>query len=190
MPASAIASASSASAPIRTGVQPWAYAIGGMLAGGSVMLAVWVVASAPASLFLGLGGVAAQRAETTVFDQPVAGRMQVLRGVNGETLTLDKPAGDQLAALPAGAALAAKDVTPAALDRLSAGDCVSLTTVSGQKLSFRILGTHGAVAQRNRPATATIDLDVTACAPGSEVILKAVIESKADGKQSAVQRNL
>lgn len=189
MPASAIASASSASAPIRKAAQPWAYAIGGMLAGGSVMLAVWAVASAPASLFLGLGGAAAQRAQTTAFDQPVTGRMQVLRGVSGETLTHDKPAGDHLAALPAGGALAAKDVTPAALDRLSAGDCVSLTTASGQKLSFRILGTHGA-AQHNRPATATIDLDVTACAPGSEVILKAVIESKADGKQSAVQRNL
>ena len=186
MPASAIAS-SSASAPVRKAAQPWAYAIGGMLAGGSVMLAAWAVASAPASLFLGFGGAAAQSAETTAFDQAVAGRMQVLRGVNGETLTLDKPAG---ADLPASAALAAKDVTPAALDRLSAGDCVSLTTVSGQKLSFRILDTHGAVAQRNRPATATIDLDVTACAPGSEVILKAVIESKADGKQSAVQRNL
>ena len=190
MPASTIASASPVSARVKGAAKPWAYAMGGMLAGGCVMLAACVVTSAPASLFLGLGGAEVQRAQTVAFDQPVAGRMQVLRGVSGEMLTADKSAGKQNAALPAAAALTEKDLTPAALDRLSAGDCISLTTASGQKLSFRILGTHDGAAQRNRSATATIDLDVSACAPGSEAILKAVIETKADGKQSAIQRNL
>ena len=187
MSAFPIATVSSVAAPVRG--RPLAYAIGGMVAGGCAMLVVYAIAAAPASLFLGIAGNQAARTQAIAFDQPLSGKMQVLRGVNGETVAADA-AGANLAALPAGATLAATELTPVALDRLSAGDCIALTTASGQKLSFRIVGTNGNAAPRDGTGTATIDLDITACAPGSEAILKAVIESKADGKQSAVQRNL
>jgi hypothetical protein len=160
-----------------------------MVAGACAMAAVYAIALAPASLFLGIGGSQASGMAAVAFDQPLLGRMQVLRGVNGETVAALEPAVAAQAAMPAGT-VAAKEVAPVALDRLSAGDCIALTTASGQKLSFRIVGTHAKAAPRDRTATATIDLDITACAPGSEAILKAVIESKADGRQSAVQRNL
>ncbi len=190
MPAFPIASASPVTAPVMGAGKLWAYAIGGMVAGACAMAAVYVIATAPASLFLGIGGSPTTRTAAVAFDQPLLGRMQILRGVNGETVAAVKPANPDQAALPAGSTVAANEVSPVALDRLSAGDCIALTTASGQKLSFRIVGTHAKATSRDRTATATIDLDITACAPGSEAILKAVIESKADGRQSAVQRNL
>jgi hypothetical protein len=186
MPAFPIATVTPEAAYVSGDKRHWAYAIGGMLAGSCVMVAVYAVASAPAGLFLGIASNQIAAKQTTIaFEQNLPRKMQVLRGVSGETA----PADSHRADLPAGG-LTEGDVSPVALDTLSAGGCISLTTASGKKLSFRIIGTHGKESQATKTATATIDLDVTACAPGSEAILKAVIESKTDEKQSAIQRNL
>jgi hypothetical protein len=80
-------------------------------------------------------------------------------------------------------------LSPTAWDRLSAGDCIALTTASGKKLSFRIIGARNTEG-RDADSSQNIDLAVSACAPGGDSVLKAVIEPKDEGKQSAVQRNL
>jgi hypothetical protein len=60
---------------------------------------------------------------------------------------------------------------------------------SGQKLSFRIMGARNVEAPA-QAAPGNIDLAVTACAPGGDAVLKAVIEPKDEGKENAVQRSL
>ena len=181
------------SAQTRSSVsRSWVYAIGGIVASVCAVLGVYA-GTGPASGFL--MGLAWDRAAGG--NAPLAFRMQtglsdiqILGGVNGEAFD-PRVAALSLTDLTRAAMKDGHDLTPLALDRLSAGDCISLTTASGQKLSFRIIGTRAAEPARNTPAaTANIDLAVTACAPSSDAILKAVIESKPDAKQSAVQRSL
>jgi hypothetical protein len=169
-------------------------AFGGMTVGSLATLAVYAMATAPAGLVMGMAWQQAAPSSSAIlaFDSsaPLA-RAQILRGVNGETVSANGSTEAELAALSPAAVLARNyEIAPAAWDRLSAGDCISLTTASGQKLSFRILGAQKGEPARNRPGSSNIDLSVTACAPGSEVILKAVIETRAEGKESAVQRSL
>ena len=179
---------SSLTSPV--GSKGWVLAAGAALAGCGAILAVAVV-SAPTGLLIGL---AASRSNdqpaTSMFDgtTAVAGA-QLLRGVSGEvTVTRGGPV---LSDTPEAAANAIpeRDVAPAALDRLNAGDCIALTTTSGQKLSFRIVGAQPAEIGR-KPGAANIELAVTPCAPGNEIVLKAIIESKAGSKESVIQRAL
>jgi hypothetical protein len=166
-------------------------AFGGMTVGSLATLAVYAMATAPAGLVMGMAWQQAAPSSSAIlaFDSsaPLA-RTQILRGVNGETVSANASTEAELS--PAAVLARNYEIAPAAWDRLSAGDCISLTTASGQKLSFRILGAQKGEAARNRPGSSNIDLSVTACAPGSEVILKAVIETRAEGKESAVQRSL
>jgi hypothetical protein len=113
--------------------------------------------------------------------------MHILTGVSGEAVaTRPLTDGDLAAAAPTPAELlASQQLSPVAWDRLSAGDCISLTIASGQKLSFRIVGAHRGEPSRKTAETGKLDLAVTACAPGGESIVKAVIEAKTDGKESS-----
>lgn len=106
-----------------------------------------------------------------------------LSGVSGEALSIENT--------PAAALvhLARNDeqngeISSLALDRISAGDCITVTTASGQKLSFQIMGARVRDDKANVDASSKIDLSVTACAHNSEAIAKAVIESKTDAPVS------
>jgi len=79
------------------------------------------------------------------------------------------------------------NVSPAAWDRLSAGDCITVTTKSGQALSFRIVGARPAGEPKAAELLPKIDLAVTACTGAGEPIAKAVIEPV---QQPAAQRAL
>ncbi len=164
------------------------WALGGLLAGGCALLAVYAMTAAPGAVVLGLASNAPMRALASIAfdDRKSLTEMQILSGINGEAIGENGTA----LAQDGSAALLQSEIAPVAWDRLSAGDCISLTIKSGQKLSFRIVGAHSGDTAHNDAKPANIELAVTACSPGSEAILKAVIESKAGAKQSAVQRNL
>lgn len=180
------------SAPAKTARRWRMLPVGAAMAGGCAMVALLAAASAPAGFLIGMAWQQAAASQPSfAFDSRTSpGGMQFLRGVSGETVVEGATAQAELADFSPAGMLDKTAITPAALDRLSAGDCISLTTASGQKLSFRIVGAHKGEPSRNRGAASNIDLAVTACSATSEVILKAVIESKADARQSAVQRNL
>jgi hypothetical protein len=191
MPAALFPPASPDAAFDRSRSKSWLFAIGGLIAGGCAVLAISAIAAAPAGLLVGIAWqqVAPPHQALLAFDSrmPVA-KAQVLRGVSGEAIQASTRHVD-IAALSPAAILEGGELTPTALDRLSSGDCISLTIASGQKLSFRIVGAQTSEAQRNLAGSSNIDLAVTPCSPSSEIILKAVIE-KALPKESAVQRSL
>ena len=70
----------------------------------------------------------------------------------------------------------APNIEPVAWDRLSAGDCITVTAKSGQTLSFRILGARPAGKPDQAGASAKIELAVSACADMGEPVAKAVIQ--------------
>ncbi len=113
--------------------------------------------------------------------------MTVLRGVNGEVFTSPgiQAAADRAASEAAGTGALA-NVSPAAWNRLSAGDCITVTTKGGQTLSFSIIGAHPASGPKAETLP-KIDLAVTACSGTGEPIAKAVIEP---ARVPAVQHNL
>jgi hypothetical protein len=176
----------------RTSYRSWATAFGSAAAGGLAMLAVYAGTGPASGLLMGMAWDRAAEGH-----RPLAFHMQsgisdtqILGGVSGEALDA-RTAGLNLADLTQAAMTDGTSLSAIALDRLSAGDCISLTTASGQKLSFRIVGSRTADPSRTATGEApNIDLAVTACAPSSDAILKAIIESKSDSKQSAVQRSL
>ena len=191
MSAYAIAPISPDPTPARHDRRSWLFAIGGMLAGCCTMMAVYIVTVAPPGLLIGMAWQHAASAQKAyAFDsRTLLASAQVLRGVNGEARASDAP---DLATTELSSAriLSDSEITPAAWDRLSSGACIALTTVSGQKLSFRIVGAKENGTQRKQAGSASIDLVVAPCSPNDEAILKAVIESKTDRKENAVQRNL
>jgi hypothetical protein len=176
----------------RTSYASWAYAVGGAVAGGIAILAVYAGTGPASGVLMGLAWdrAAGGRSPSLAFQMPTGvSDTQILAGVSGEAV--DGRTGLRLADLTQAAIDDRNALSPVAWDRLSAGDCISLTTASGQKLSFRIVGTRNAEPSRSAPGAApNIDLAITACAPSSDAILKAVIEAKADAKASAVQRSL
>jgi hypothetical protein len=66
------------------------------------------------------------------------------------------------------------NVSPVAWNRLSSGDCITLTTKNGQTLSFRIMGSQPYPQQSNIPPK--IDLRVTTCPAKGDAVIKAIIE--------------
>jgi hypothetical protein len=187
------APAAAVSAPVPSRGRSLAFAVGGMLAAGFAGLAVYAIAAAPVGLLIGLAGhqTASARQPLLAFDSrtPLASA-KILRGVSGEAIPARVTGQADGAMLTPASALATGELALVALDRLSADDCISLTTASGQTLSFRILGAHPSEGPRQTAASSRIDLAVNACSANSEPIRKAVIESKAGAKESAVQRNL
>lgn len=172
--------------PVSNVSRAWLFALCGAVSGGFAIAALAYFGSASAvshhvALHDAPGPVA------LAFGLPNdAARPRMLSGIAGETLA----AAELRPSKPTPEAIPDTEIlSPAAWNRLSAGDCIALTTESGKKLSFRIVGARNAEAD-NATASQNIDLAVSACAPGSDAVLKAVIESKDESKQNAVQRNL
>jgi hypothetical protein len=187
MPIASIPSTSghSAAAFRSASLKPWGAALGGMVAGGLAVLTVYAVSGPGAGLVLGIALEQAARGNPALAFKMPAGLpdTQILSGISGEALADGSPV--KLAAT--GNASESRDLSPAAMDRLSAGDCISLTMASGQKFSFRIVGAR----ESTRGASTNIDLAVTACSPGSDAVLKAVIESsKPEVKEVGAARSL
>lgn len=68
------------------------------------------------------------------------------------------------------------NIAPVAWDRLSAGDCITVTAKSGQTFSFRILGARPTGKPEQAGDPAKIELAVSACADMGEPVVKAVIQ--------------
>jgi hypothetical protein len=192
MPKALLTTTSSEMQPSRTSYRSWVYAVGGAVVGGCAVLSIYAGTGSASSALMGLAWdrVGGQHPLAFQMESGISDT-QILSGISGETFD-SRVTGLKLADLTHAAMNDRNALSPIALDRLSAGDCISLTTSAGQKLSFRIVGTRNAEPSRDASgATPNIDLAITACAPSSDAILKAVIESKTDGnKQSAVQRSL
>jgi hypothetical protein len=169
----------------------WTFAFG-CAAAGCTALALFAMAASPSGPLMTLAWKhAAQSQAELAFDSRLpSANMHILKGVSGEAVASRSVTDGDLAAATPAELLAGQQLSPVAWDRLSAGDCISLTIASGQKLSFRIIGAHRGEPARKPAETGRLDLAVTACAPGGESIVKAVIEAKTDGKESAIQRNL
>ena len=76
-----------------------------------------------------------------------------------------------------------------AWDRLSAGDCITVTAKSGQIFSFRILGAQPAGKPAQPGDLAKIELAVGACADKGESVARAVIQPTAP-KGKTAERSL
>jgi hypothetical protein len=187
MPADTFALIPARSRPVNSASRTWLFALGGAVAGGCAVAAALIGVGSASALSPRLSLPDTGKPAVLAFGvQTHATRPRMLSGIGGETLTAS-PA--QLAKATPEAIADTEILSPTALDRLSAGDCISLTTASGKKLSFRIVGARNAETS-DAAASQNIDLAVSACAPSSDAVLKAVIESKDEGKQNAVQRNL
>lgn len=68
------------------------------------------------------------------------------------------------------------NIAPVAWDRLPAGDCITVTTKSGQTFSFQILGARPVGKPEQAGSAAKIELAVSGCADLGEPIAKAVIQ--------------
>jgi len=113
---------------------------------------------------------------------------KILSGVNGQTFS---PAAMHVLEQ---ASMIREDnplspISPVALGRLSAGGCITLTTKSGQTVSFRITGSHpmGEPQGNTQPK---IDLMVTTCPATGEPVTKAVIEPAQQSTDTLEPRNL
>lgn len=173
------------------GKKGWAMVAGALLAGCCALAAVSIV-SAPMGLMIGLAATGSHDTSLSarIFDGGTAfAGARLLAGVNGET-GASGPAPMPDTAEAAANALSEREVAPAALGRLSAGDCIALTTATGEKLFLRILGAQPTESGRDRIGSARVELAVTPCEPGNEVVLKAIIDSKTESRQSVIQRSL
>ena len=190
MSAFSIASDSADTAPRGGFGRAWTFAFGCAAAGCTALAFYAMAASGPLMTLAWKHAVQSQGALAFNGREP-APSMHFLKGVSGEAVA-SRPVtdGDLAAASTPAQLLSGQQLSPVAWDRLSAGDCISLTIASGQKLSFRIVGAHRGDPSRKPADAGRLDLAVTACAPGGESIVKAVIEAKTDGKESAIQRNL
>lgn len=70
----------------------------------------------------------------------------------------------------------APNIAPVAWDRLSAGDCITVTAKSGQTFSFHILGARPVGKTDQADNLAKIELAVSGCADMGEPVAKAVIQ--------------
>jgi hypothetical protein len=96
-----------------------------------------------------------------------------LPGIGGQTFA---PAARQNALAEGETLQILPNVAPVAWDRLSAGDCMTVTAKSGQTFSFRILGARPSGKPDQGGDLAKIELAVSACADMGEPVAKAVIQ--------------
>ncbi|MEJ2228516.1 MAG: hypothetical protein P8Y67_09825 [Alphaproteobacteria bacterium] len=107
-----------------------------------------------------------------------------LPGISGEMFTPAVALNDTLASdQPRG------EISLAAWDRLSSGNCIKLTTKSGQTLSFRIVGARPVDGANDNRMLPEIDLAITSCEGAGEPISKAVIESSEQPAKDAVAQH-
>lgn len=108
-----------------------------------------------------------------------------LPGVSGEMFTPAIALNDTPALAPSQG-----EISLAAWDRLSSGNCIRLTTKTGQTLAFRIVGARPADGANGNNALPEIDLAVTTCEGGNEpLITKAIIESSEQPVKDAVAQH-
>lgn len=105
--------------------------------------------------------------------QNASGGTKVLNGVAGETFA---PGARRVAAVEIETLAEDPNIAPVAWDRLSAGDCISVTAQSGQTLSFRIVGARPTGPAPEAGGSPKIDLVVTTCADKGEPVTKASIQ--------------
>lgn len=122
-----------------------------------------------------------------------ASSAKVLAGISGEAVPSSAPHGGPLAdteILRADGPLH-HHVAPAGLSHLTADDCITLTTQTGQALSFRIVGVH-AGKTKEQDSLPQLDLEITACTDTGNTISKARVEpiSAPVEKGSGPQQNL
>ena len=96
-----------------------------------------------------------------------------LAGIGGQTFT---SGARQDAAAEAELLKIGPNIAPVAWDRLPAGDCITVTTKTGQSFSFQILGARPAGKPEQADGAAKIELAVSGCADKGEPIAKAVIQ--------------
>lgn len=108
---------------------------------------------------------------------PSAGTMRrpakLLSGIGGQTFS---HGARQNALAEAELPQFVPNIAPVAWDRLSAGDCITVTAKSGQTFSFRILGARPAGKPEQADNLAKIELAVSGCADMGEPVAKAVIQ--------------
>jgi len=68
------------------------------------------------------------------------------------------------------------NIAPVAWDRLSAGDCITVTAKSGQTFSFRIVGARPMGKPEQADNLPRIELAVSGCADRGEPVAKVVIQ--------------
>jgi hypothetical protein len=98
---------------------------------------------------------------------------KVLSGIGGQTFSSGTR---QNALAEAELSQILPNIAPVAWDRLSAGDCITVTVKSGQTFSFRILGARPTGKPEQAGNLAKIELAVSACADMGEPVAKAVIQ--------------
>lgn len=96
-----------------------------------------------------------------------------LAGIGGQTFA---PAARQTALTEGDTLQILPNVAPVAWDRLSAGDCITVTAKSGQTFSFRILGARPTGKPEQGSDLAKLELAVSACSDMGEPVAKAVIQ--------------
>lgn len=111
---------------------------------------------------------------------------KILSGINGQTIA---PAAIHAMEQADVVHEDGSSISPVALDRLSAGGCITLTTKSGQQFSFRIVGSHP-LGKPQGDTQPKIDLMVTTCPATGEPVTKAVIEPAQQTTDSQEPRNL
>jgi hypothetical protein len=117
-------------------------------------------------------------------------KVKVLAGISGITAApgAEAPAVAAAEIVSTGPKL---DVAPAAWDRLSGGSCMTVTTKSGETLSFRILGVRAGGAAKTAHEAPKLDLAITPCPAAADSVVKAVIEPyAAPAKTDVPARNL
>ena len=125
----------------------------------------WTAGSRGASLSEAFG--AAPPAEVT--RRPA----QLLSGIGGQTFA---PGARPNSLAEAELHQIAPNITPVAWDRLSAGDCITVTIKSGQTFSFRILGARSVGKPEQADNLPKTELSVSGCADMGEPVVKAVIQ--------------
>ena len=147
-----------------------------------VCSAVFALVSAqPGEVLSGAGWSASQKSAsfseafgaTPASPETIRHTAKLLSGIGGQTFL---PGARQNALTEAELPQILPNIAPVAWDRLSAGDCITVTAKSGQTFSFRILGARPVGKPEQADNLPRIELSVTGCADMGEPVAKAVIQ--------------
>lgn len=111
------------------------------------------------------------------FAMTASSSAKILAGISGEALPSNPALGAPVAdtELVGTMGIFHEHVAPAGLGHVTANDCITLTTQTGQTISFRIVGAHAGKA-KGQGALPQLDLEVTACSDADHPISKAHVE--------------
>lgn len=160
---------------------PW-FSICVALSAVSMCGAVFALVSAqPGQALSGAGWLASEKgaslSQAFGAAPPSAGAIRhaakLLSGISGQTFS---PGVRQEALAEAALHETVPNIAPVAWDRLSAGDCITVTAKSGQTFSFRITGARSVGKPDQADDLPKIELAVSGCADMGESVAKAVIQ--------------